>query len=755
MVSSLRVEAFGPTDAEFVIIGEAPGAQEMHEGRPFVGPSGSKLRRALTEVGLDPSVVYMTNVIKNYIPGNPTPTTADINRELPELISELISLPNAQYFLLVGNVALQALTGHRGGITKVQGSLLSPRRQAEALKDKKIMSVVHPAYVLRNENRETNAQFLSVLGAFKALGSDEPDIEIVWVGTAESWKLKEDLLTHDRAAIDLETTPFPWWHEEHFLISAAITFDGKKVYVLDLRRGRGAVVPPEILGGTDIKWEMHNGKFDRQVLLAQGIDLELGFDTMTAQYIIDPNQKKSLEFLSGIHLGLPPYKDVDYKNIENEPFEKIGTMNAIDASRTWRLYEEVYKPRISEDTRLNRLFQFLMLPAIDALLELELGGIPIDLDRLGDLEIELEDRKAELVEELRDMTKRPKLNPNSSKQMQQVLFTDLGLPVVKTTPKTGMPSLDKEVRAALMTHHPIIPLFEEYKTVGQRLSTFIRPWGNLQREGYLHTSYKPSHVVTGRLSSEKPNFQQVPREAAFRRLFGGVEDHKVIDLDYSQIELRIAAWLADETEMLRAYEMGVDLHTLTAELVIGDPKARQTGKTLNFALLYGAGPRKLQQIALADYGLEFSMKQAETYHSRFFDTYQGLRGWQAQTQAIARIQKYIDSPIGRRRYFPLIDSPDRGKAMHEERAALNHPVQSFASDLMLLSLTRIHQEGYTVLATIHDSVLLLAPSDVAQDVALEAKRIMERIPEEIYKKFGVDLTVPIEVDYTIGDYWYE
>ncbi len=751
----MRVEAHGPLDAEFVIIGEAPGAQEYREGRPFVGPSGSKLRKALTEIGLDPDTVYMTNVIKEYKPGNPTPTTTDINEALPKLVSELVSLPKAQYLLLVGNVALQALTGHRGGITKVQGSLLTPRRQAEALEDKKIMAVVHPAYVLRNENRETNAQFLSVLGAFAALGNDEPDIEIVWVGTTESWKLKEDLLTHDRAAIDLETTPFPWWHEEHFLISAAITFDGKKVYVLDLRRGRGAVVPPEILGGTDIKWIMHNGKFDRQVLLAQGIDLKLGFDTMTAQYIIDPNQKKSLEFLSGIHLGLPPYKDVDYKNIENEPFEKIGTMNAIDASRTWRLYEEIYKPRISEDPRLNRLFQFLMLPAIDALLELELGGIPIDLDRLADLEVELEDRKAQLIGELRDMTGRPKLNPNSTKQMQKVLFTDLRLPVLKRTPKTEVPSLDKEARAAMMTLHPIIPLYEEYKTVGQRLSTFIRPWGNLQRDGRLHTSYKPSHVVTGRLSSEKPNFQQVPRESAFRRLFGGVEDHKVIELDYSQIELRIAAWLAKEPEMLAAYDEGVDLHTLTAELVIGDPKARQTGKTLNFALLYGAGPRKLQQIALADYGLEFSMQQAEEYHSRFFDTYQALRGWQSETKAIARTQKYIDSPIGRRRYFPSIDSLDRGKAMHEERAALNHPVQSFASDLMLLSLTQIHEEGHTVLATIHDSVLLLAPADKADAVALEAKYIMETIPDAVRAYFGVYITVPLEVEYTIGDYWYE
>ena len=751
----MRVESYGPTDAEFVIIGEAPGAQEYREGRPFVGPSGAKIRRALTEVGLDPDSIYWTNVVKEYKHGNPTPTTTDINEALPELVSELISLPNAQYVLLVGNVALQALTGHRGGITRVQGSLLSPRKQAEALKSKKIMAVVHPAYVLRNENRETNAQFLSVLGAFAALGRDEPDIEIVWVGTPESWLLKEDLVAHHRAAIDLETTPFPWWHEEHELVSAAITFDGKKVYVLDLRPGSGYDGSLEILRDTGVGWVMHNGKFDRQVLLAQGIDLKLSFDTMTAQYIIDPNQKKSLEFLSGIHLGLPPYKDVDYKNIKNEPFRKIGTMNAIDASRTWRLYEEVYKPRISEDVRLNRLFQFLMLPAIDALLELELGGIPIDLDRLGDLEIELEDRKVQLIEELREMTKQPKLNPNSSKQMQKVLFTDLGLPVVKTTPKTGQPSLDKEARAAMMTLHPIIPLFEEYKTVGQRLSTFIRPWGNLQRDGRLHTSYKPSHVVTGRLSSEKPNFQQVPRESAFRRLFGGVEGHKVIELDYSQIELRIAAWLADETEMLRAYEMGVDLHTLTAELVIGDPKARQTGKTLNFALLYGAGPRKLQQIALADYGLEFSIAQAEKYHSRFFDTYQGLRGWQAETQAIARVQKFIDSPIGRRRYFPSIDSPDRGKAMHEERAALNHPVQSFASDLMLLSLTKIHQEGYTVLATIHDSVLLLAPTDKATDVALTAKEIMETIPWDVQRKFGVDITVPLVVDYTIGDYWYE
>lgn len=758
----MRVEPYGPRDAEFIIVGEAPGAEEYRQGRPFVGPSGELIRNTLKEVGLDPEAIYWTNVVKEYRRGNPTPSTEEINEALPELVAELKAHP-AKHVLLVGGTALQALTGKRGGITKVQGTLQEPRKQAAELADKHLIPVVHPAYVLRNRNRATESEFLSVIGAFAHLGKPEEEVEIEWVGEPmDCGALEDDLIDHDRAAIDIEATPYPWWHEKHQLVSAAITFDGHKAYVLDLRPGwgfgsekygyngwLGAWLPQ--VG----KWVMHNGKYDRQVLLAQGIDLTLGFDTMTAQYLIDPNQKKSLEFLSGIHLGLAPYKDVDYKNILEEPIKKVGRMNANDAVRTWRLYEDVYKPKIGADPRLNRLFQFLMIPAINALVELELGGIPIDVDRLEDLAEGLEADLARHTELLAVYAGKPDLNPNSPVQMRRFLYRDLGLPVVSRTTKTKKPALDKDTRAALMPMHPAIRVYDDYKTVSQSITAFINPWREMERDGRLHTSYKPSHVVTGRLSSEKPNFQQVPRDPRFRRLFGGVPGHKVIELDYSQIELRIAAWLADEYEMLRAYSVGEDLHTLTAERVIGDPAARQTGKTLNFGLLYGAGAKKLQKIALGDYGVEMTLPEAEQYHRDFFETYPGLKSWQNMTKAKVHTQKFLDSPIGRRRYFPNIDSMDFGKRIHEENAALNHPVQSMASDLMLFSLTELHRSGFRIFATIHDSVLLLAPADEAEGHALKAKEVMESIPQHIKRKFGVSIAVPIVADYSIGDYWYE
>lgn len=747
----MRVEPYGNRDSEFIVIGEAPGAEEARQGKPFVGPSGNMVRSTLRKLGVDPDTVYYTNVVKEYKHGNPTPTTEEVKAALPELRDELASLPG-KYILCVGATAKLAVTGSKEGITKVQGQLLTARKDLiKAVNGRSIMAVMHPAYILRNNSPANNALFLSVMGAYvsQAKGaSEEVVVPFSWVG------MRLENVT--RGAIDIEATPYPWWHEDHKLISAAISFDGKVAHTIDLTTPYG-IEHLRKLSKLPIKWIMHNGKYDRQALLAIGIDFPLVFDTMTAQYLIDPDQKKGLEFLAGIYLGLPPYKDVNYKKILEEDMEKILTMNGKDAIRTFRLYQEVLKPKVVESERINRLFQFLMMPAVNALLELELGGIPIDTDRLSDLTQLYQERYDTQLEDLRRESRIPTFNPKSPKQVQDLFFNQLKLPIVSTTP-TGAPSFDDNARLALMPLHPLVELFHRFKTTYTRLSTFLNPWADLQRDGKLHTSYKPSHVVTGRLSSEKPNFQQVPREAEFRRIFGGVPGWKIVEFDYSQIELRMAAWIAGEPTMLQAYDNNQDLHTLTAELILGDPKGRQIGKTLNFGLLYCAGPPKLREIAFNEYGVTLSIDQAERFHAQFFDTYPALRNWHSATKTIARRQKYIDSPIGRRRYFQHIDGYDRIRASHDERAALNHPVQSMASDLMLYSLTLIHKalnpDKARVIATIHDSVLLLVRDDAVDETIAKVVNLMEsQVVEDFRTKFGVTITVPLKVDYTVATHW--
>lgn len=748
----MRVEASGPRTATYAVIGEAPGATEARVGHPFAGPSGEMIRSNLEQLGLDPSEVYFTNVYKEYRAGNPTPTNEEIQECLPELAEELGSLPNLKHILVVGNVPMQALTGRKGGILKTQGSLLSPRKAMEHLRAD-IMAIMHPAYVLRNNNYQTQNLFREILGSFVALGQEQTKEEVVFMrDTTEIVRYTNAT----RGAIDIEATPVPWWHEDFKLISAAITFDGKTAYVYDLTDPGVFSVFREFIQTQGVRWVMHNGAYDRQALLSLGIDIELMFDTMTAQYLIDPNSRKGLQYLSSMYLGLPPYKDVDYKNILDEPWEKVAEMNGKDAIRTWRLFEEKLMPTIRDDPRLNRLMQFVMLPGINALLENELKGMPIDVRRLEVVTEDFETRLVRLGDQLRVEARRAgmeKFNPRSTKDLQELMFERLKLPVMKHTDK-GAPSLDKEARLALKGKHPAMDLLDEYKIVSQRLGTFLYPWAEMERDGFIHTKYKPNHVVSGRLSSEKPNMQQVPRDPEIRGVFGGLPGHQLVMLDYSQLELRLAANFAKEPTMLKAYQDGLDLHTLSAERILGDPKGRHVGKILNFSLLYGAGWRMLQSIAWLQYGTKLSDEQAQRLHKGFFSTYPALREWHAQSIGRARGAGYVESPIGRRRYLPNINnSSDSAARAHDEKVAINHIVQSLGSDLMLMSLTEMHRRGFWIAATVHDSVILVVPEEAAELVGKEAKEIMETIDQLVYTKFGYKIEVPLVADLTIASHW--
>ena len=736
----------GPKDAVYVLIMDASSIE-----------ADRMIQSTLVKLGVNPDSVYRMYVGTDL-------SAVEVKAALPSIKAELARLTKAKHILCVGTLAKFVITGSKEGVTKVQGQLLTARKDLEeSTKDMTIMAITHPLYVLRNSSVANHAMFLNVMGAFVAQDR-KGTVEMVYVlgedlGVWE--KFWAEMVSSKRAALDMEATPVPWWHEDFKLVSAAISFDGQTAYAMDLRTHwkpfKKAMNQAHEAG---LKFVMHNGKYDRQVLLSRGINTTLIFDTMTAQYLIDPDQRKGLEFLSGVYLGLAPYKNVDYKNILDEDPRKVLEMNGIDAIRTYRLYTEIFKPKVLADERVNRLMQFLMMPAINALLELEIHGIPIDTGKLDDLTQRYQERHDDQIELLRREIGNPNFNPNSHPQVNKLFFTDLALPVVKRSEKTGNPSFDAETRLKLMSYHPLVEQYSKWATIEQRLSTFLKPWAKLERRGWLHTSYKPSHVVTGRLSSEKPNFQQVPRDPEFRQLFGGVPGWKIVELDYSQIELRIAAWLSGEDTMLKAYKNDLDLHTLTAELILGDPKGRQVGKVLNFGLLYGAGPPKLKEIAFNDYGVTLSLDQAERFHAMFFSTYSKLKNWHTTTKAKARRDKFIDSPIGRRRYFQHIGGSDRVKAGHDERAALNHPVQSMASDMMLYSLTKLHKEldpeKARVVATIHDSVLLLVRNDSVDETVVHAKRIMEvEVVADMKAKFGVEIDVPIKVDHTTGDYWKE
>ena len=767
------VPGYGPEDADFAVVGEAPGYQESVDGRPFVGVSGTLLRKTLLGVGLDPDRAYFTNVIKEYKHGNPTPTTKEINAARTELALELGRLPKLRAVLLVGNTPLMAVSGH-GGVTKNRGLVKAFHR--DWLLDLPTFATLHPAAVSRNSNLQHG--FTKDLAAFRLLVEPPVDRDIIvpLMGGVGGGSMKDfiaALKKATRGAIDIETTVDK--EGESFrsgvtMVSVAMTFDGETSWVVPFTTHPEGWI--EVEGwlhvmreyGSHIEWTMHNGYLDRLRLRQQGWDPILKHDTMAMAYVINPDERKGLEFLSAVHLGEPPYKGVDYKTVLQEPMDRILQMNGKDALRTWRLFFKL-ADQLNAKPELSRIYQTLLMPALNAYIEVTEQGVPIDILRLKELTAKVSEEMDTLMVEVQRTAGRD-INPRSTQQLAKLWFEDWGLPIIKRT-DTGSPSTDTETRKTLLRllpkNHPRrghLEAIERYKTLATRMSTYLNGWPKwMDDSGRVHPTFKLLFVVTGRTSSSDPNIQNVPHESDYRRVFGGVPGYTWVKADMSQIELRIAAHVSQDPVLLQAYREGADIHMMTAKLVLGEetPEARYNAKTLNFGLLYGAGPQQLQNIAFFEYGVWFELDLARRHRDRFFREYAGLRRWHQQQISKMRSEGKSVSPIGRVRYLPDLYSDDSGKRAHAEMEGINHPIQSLANDITLYAMTRIVQqlpEGAHVISTIHDEINLLVRDDLVPQVVALVQREMED-PEPLRRVFGLELTVPLVADVSIGTHWSE
>ena len=588
------------------------------------------------------------------------------------------------------------------------------------------------------------------------------DTEITVVrGWREVNELKEALATTPLVALDTETTSVPWYDPDHKLLVVAISTRPGHAYVIPVDHAEASGFPAlsHIFGPEESQpiWLMQNGMFDLLVLRQAGISLRTPWeDTLTAQYVLDVEAPKSLTALVQRYLGLPPWKDIDYKHPEEESLDVLGRLCGRDADATLRVWQRLSHEIYSNHNALL-IYRELLQPASTALCEMEWNGVQVDLDRLQDLTERTEDEIERLTDAIREYADNDNFNPNSTQQLGKLLFGKLGLPVTDFT-ATGAPSTNKSALHKLRDVHPIIPLIQAYRKERKLLTASLVPWGAITSSSgrpLLHPRYKPAFVRTGRLSSEGPNIQQVPRRTDVRRLFVAPEGYDVVEIDYSQLELRIVAWVAGEDRMLEAYASGADLHQVTADaLGVG----RHTGKTANFGLLYGAGYRKLRQIAEEDYGLELTDLEAQAIREQWLQAYPAIGRYHEAAVEEARDHGQIETPFGRVRRLPEIHSSEWGLKGNAERQAINTPIQSTASDLTLLMLTEFINDPVLKAAdvrpvlTVHDSIIFYVPTDDTETVSYIADR-MENPPTE--KTFGVKLGVPLVADIKRGPSWGE
>ena len=517
----------------------------------------------------------------------------------------------------------------------------------------------------------------------------------------------------------------------------------------------------------------HNAKYDLIVCRRHGLPVAGPLiDTMIGQFLLDP---------AGHNLGL---KDLAFKRlgVEMTPIEAlIGkgrkqiTMDlvpiavaaayaAADVDMTWRL-PDLILPELKA-RGLDELFWNLEVPLIPVLADMEMAGVLIDPAFLRQMSVELQARLSELATEI-FADAGYQFNLNSTQQLSEALFGKLGLPTAglqKTA--SGHYSTAAEVLEGLRGRHPVIERLLEHRQLTKLLGTYVDALPQLINpiDGRLHTSFDQAGAETGRISSNNPNLQNIPVRSELgrkiRKAFVAPPGHYLLAVDYSQVELRILAHISRDPTMLDNFAHGLDIHAATASQVYGvdiaqvTPEQRAVAKMMNFATSYG-----VSAFGLAN-RTTLSMDEARQFMKTYFDTYPGVRRYLDETIAQAKRQGYVETLLGRRRYFPILQISGGGSPASAaqqaraaaERAAVNHPIQGSAADILKIALIRLHRRlregGFQARMTlqVHDEIVLQAPEAELPALAPLVVETMES---------AYDLLAPLKAEPEIGRDWYD
>ncbi|HQR54986.1 MAG TPA: DNA polymerase, partial [Burkholderiaceae bacterium] len=427
---------------------------------------------------------------------------------------------------------------------------------------------------------------------------------------------------------------------------------------------------------------------------------------------------------------------------------------AEDAEVTLALHHALW-PHIEPNEKLRSIYQDIELPVAQVLFEMERTGVLIDRAKLEAQSAELARRIAELERQAAELAGQP-FNLGSPKQIGEILFGQLKLPVVKKT-ASGAPSTDEEVLEKLAEDYPLPKVLLEHRGLAKLKSTYCDKLpASADANGRVHTTYGQAIAVTGRLSSSDPNLQNIPiRTAEGRRIreaFIAPPGHRVVSADYSQIELRIMAHISEDAGLLEAFSKGEDIHRATASEVFGVPVAevtseqRRYAKVINFGLIYG-----MSAFGLAG-NLGIERDAARSYIDRYFMRYPGVAKYMEHTRALAKRQGFVETVFGRRLWLPEINSPNGPRRGAAERAAINAPMQGTAADLIKLAMIAVSRWiaaealGTRLVMQVHDELVLEVPD---AEVAL----VTERVPALMA---GVaQLRVPLVADVGVGNNWDE
>jgi DNA polymerase-1 len=513
----------------------------------------------------------------------------------------------------------------------------------------------------------------------------------------------------------------------------------------------------------------HNASYDVDVLEEAGLSVNgLTWDTMIAEWLLGPTAEVGLKATAFRRLGveMTPISELIGSGarqitMDQVAVERAAPYAAADADVTLRLVA-LQAPELDK-LDLRKLFDQVEMPLVPVIVAMERAGIKLDAAFLNQMAGELRERLAQLENDINGHLSAP-INLNSTQQLSQALFDQLGLPTIglrKT--KSGHYSTAADVLEGLRAQHAIVGLILDHRELSKLLGTYVEALPQLvnPRTGRVHTSFNQAGAVTGRLSSSNPNLQNIPMRTDLgrqvRRALIAEKGWKLVAADYSQVELRVLAHLCQDSAMIEAFKRGLDIHATTAAAVYGvdfdavSPGQRNFAKRVNFGLIYGMSSFRLAQ----ETGM--SRAEADQFVHDYFARFPGVKKYLEQTKRQAAKLGYVETLMGRRRYFPVLQQKDGDQTnaiqrAAAEREAINMPVQGTAADIMKVAMRRVYDalraSGYRtrVLLQVHDELVLEAPEE-------EAARVAALVREQMAGAYA--LAVPLKVDVKVGDNWYE
>jgi DNA polymerase-1 len=508
----------------------------------------------------------------------------------------------------------------------------------------------------------------------------------------------------------------------------------------------------------------HHLKYDAHVLRNHGIELRgMKFDSMLESYVLNSTATRhDLDSTAKHYLDVDTihYEDVAGKGAKQLPFSEVpvetaGEYSAEDADVALQLHGALW-PQLERLPKLQRLYEEIEQPLVPVLLEMEHHGVLIDVAMLRKQSHELAKKLQELEARAHAVAGAP-FNLDSPKQLQEVLFSRLGLPVQRKT-ATGQPSTAEDVLEELAGEYELPQIILDYRGMAKLRSTYTDklPGQVDARTGRVHTSYHQAVAATGRLSSTDPNLQNIPIRTPegrrIRQAFVAPPGHVLMAADYSQIELRIMAHLSGDEGLLAAFAADRDIHQATAAEVFGTAPSevsadqRRAAKAINFGLIYGMSAFGLAR----QLGIERGA--AQKYVDLYFQRYPGVKRYMDETRAMAREQGFVETVAGRRLYLPDIRSRNNQLRQYAERSAINAPMQGTAADIIKRAMIDVH--GWLAHGRAHARLVMQVHDELVLEVREDAVEPVERRLRELMSS-AAELRVPLKVDVGSGANWDE